>query len=178
MDSWFLPSVGKQLFSFMKKIFPWSIGPKPVYLARFRGGYKNCVAHIDSGSTYNFYIVNSGKKKVTLIPVEYSEMYKFTPGHDSVYVKGSDDDDDFGSKYPERYEFEISEGEVLIFNNCAILHKFTNMTGKEDIFTIRVNSLSTACDGVLWNDFGKYGNAMHIAKEIVQPRSTREIAYM
>ena len=52
MDSWFMPSVGKKLFGLMKKIFPWSIGSRPVYLARFRGGYKNCVAHVDSGSTY------------------------------------------------------------------------------------------------------------------------------
>lgn len=176
MDNWVFPDVGKPLQDFLYSISFYI--NRPLYLARFRGGYKNCVAHIDSGSSYNFYYVKSGKKRVTFIPVEHSEMHGFTNGHDSVYVKGSDEDDEFGKNYPERYQFEVEAGDVLIFNNCAVLHKFENVTGREDIYTIRMNSFTTACDSILWNDFGKYANALHMAKEIVVPRSTREIAYM
>lgn len=32
------------------------------------------------------------------------------------------------------------------------MHKFENLTGAEDIYTIRVSSFSTACDSILAND--------------------------
>jgi len=175
MDQWIMPSVGRELTALLSRIYNIR---KPVFMARFRGGYKNCVAHIDSGSTCNFYYVNNGSKQVTFIPVEYSEMYKLTPGNDSVFMPGSDDDENFGSAYPEHYKFEVHEGECLLFHNCAILHKFTNVTGKEDIYTIRVNAFTEACNSILWNDMFSYKSAMHVASEILHTRSTREIAYM
>merc|ERR1712187_50634 len=174
MDSWFLPWVGDQLHGLITDL----LFHRPLFMARFRGGYRSCVAHIDSGSMYNFYYVKHGSKRVTLVPSKYSENMDLAPGHDSVYIPGSNVDDSFGTQYPSYYKFEIEAGDVLVFNNCAVLHKFENLTGEEDIYTIRVSSYGTACDSVLANDMFKYRNALHMATEIVDTRSTREITYM
>lgn len=173
MDSWFLPQLGKRL----QRLITDLLFHRPIFMARFRGGYRSSAAHIDSGAMYNFYYVNEGKKRVTLIPSEFSSLIELAPGHDSVLFPGSDVDDAFGSQYPGFYQFVVEAGDVLIFNNCAVLHKFENMTGKEDIYTIRVSSFSTPCNETLANDMFNYKNALHIASEIANSRTTRAISY-
>ena len=98
-----------------------------VFMARFQGGYKSCVAHIDSGSNYNFYYMRSGSKQVTLIPPEFSQEVPLENGHDSVYVKDSEKDfENFGYRYTAHWWFKLVAGDVLIFNNCAMTKYLKN----------------------------------------------------
>lgn len=107
MDTWFLPKLGDRLQGLIAN----QLFHRPVFMARFRGGCRSCVAHIDSASTYNFYYVNQGTKRVTLIPVEHSEFVELASGHNSVYLPGSDQDDAVGVQCPNFYKFEISVGD-------------------------------------------------------------------
>lgn len=174
MDCYLFPALGEKLNGLIQSMLTFS----PVMMARFQGGYKTCVAHIDSGSTYNFYYMRRGAKQVTLVPPEMSDELELIPGKDSVYVKGSEKDfENFGHQYSAHY-FTVQEGEVLVFNNCAMLHQFTNLTGKEEIYTIRTHAFFSAHSTTLRNDMLNYGNALHMAREALVPRAVREIVFM
>merc|ERR1711924_406094 len=154
------------------------MGWPAVFMARFQGGYKSCVAHIDSGSNYNFYYMRNGCKQVTLIPPEYSQDVTISYGNDSVFVEVSEKDhENFGHQYTAHWFFKLVTGDVLIFNNCAMMHQFTNLTGHEDIYTIRSMSFTTACSETLRND-RSVQNAYHMARESFPRRSIREITQM
>ena len=42
------------------------------------------------------------------------------------------------SFYRAYYEFDVGEGDVLLFNNSACIHKFMNLTENPEIFTMRL----------------------------------------
>ena len=75
-------------------------------------------------------------------------------GYDSVFVK---DDKADGSSLgwldtiPGCYEFEVSEGDILLFNNSACIHKFLNLTHNPEIFTMRLVH-ADASPRTLYND--------------------------
>lgn len=137
IDAYVLPLLGTPLFAWIKA----HIGPPILYLARFSGGYKGGFAHIDSFPSYNYYYVRRGRKKVNIVPRQYNPLIKFGAGYDSMFVLEDAADEsklEWMDKIPALYEFEVSEGDVLLFNNSACIHKFMNLSENPEIFTLRL----------------------------------------
>lgn len=149
IDQYTFPKLGE-----MSKWIMHNIGKRVLYLARFSGGYKGGYAHIDSFPSYNFYFVRRGRKKVYIVPRQYNSLLKFGKGYDSVFVR---DDDTTGTKLewletiPGYWTFEVEEGDVLLFNNSACIHKFMNLTHNPEIFTMRLAHTDSS-PLTLWND--------------------------
>ena len=136
IDQFSLPTLGSLAAWLMLHV-----GKPVLYLARFSGGYKGGYAHIDSFPSYNFYYVRRGRKRVFIVPRQYNPAIVFGAGYDSVFVR--DDAADASSlewldTIPGCYEFEVGEGDVLLFNNSACIHKFLNLTHNPEIFTMRL----------------------------------------
>lgn len=58
------------------------------------------------------------------------------------------------------YEFEVSEGDVLLFNNSACIHKFMNLTENPEIFTMRL-FITDASPLTLKNDLFNWTGAKY-----------------
>ena len=75
------------------------------------------------------------------MPRQYNPLLNLVGGYDSVYV-GDDQADDSSLGWlktiPGYYSFEVSDGDVLLFNNSACIHKFLNLTHNPMIFTMRL----------------------------------------
>jgi len=108
-------------------------------LVRFSGSYDDVLAHLDVGASYNFYYLHKGKKFVQIIPHEYTHYLNLNYGSDNVHVVDDLNDKKMTwlNKLPEYYSFYLNEGEVLLFNNCKTIHKFKNVNGNEDAYSIR-----------------------------------------
>eukprot|EP00518_Triparma_eleuthera_P004076 CAMPEP_0182463666 /NCGR_PEP_ID=MMETSP1319-20130603/7824_1 /TAXON_ID=172717 /ORGANISM="Bolidomonas pacifica, Strain RCC208" /LENGTH=304 /DNA_ID=CAMNT_0024663237 /DNA_START=65 /DNA_END=979 /DNA_ORIENTATION=- len=149
IDQFSLPRLG----SMQEWLFKY-VGKRVLYLARFSGGYKGGYAHIDSFPSYNFYYVKRGRKHVYIVPRQYNPLLKLVGGYDSVFV-GDDKADDSSLGWletiPGCYEFEVGEGDILLFNNSACIHKFLNLTQNPEIFTMRLVH-SDSSPTTLWND--------------------------
>lgn len=152
-----------------------------LYMASFAGKYASGYAHIDSFQSNNVYYVVKGSKRVLIIPHEYTPYVSLKPGIDSVYCNEDSPHDDKHLEWlknvPEYYLFTLEEGDLLIFNNSGCIHKFTNITGNEYIFTMRTSG-DYVSPLVLRNDIFNWKMAKHYANIIltsVQFRTTANI---
>ncbi|MEM9691040.1 MAG: hypothetical protein AAGA56_00715 [Myxococcota bacterium] len=151
-------------------------GRPAVYMARFSGSYGACIAHIDSLPSYNFYVMYRGRKRVIIVPREHNARLDLANGYDSVFVR--EDQDDFDhlqwlDALPDYYDFELEEGEVLLFHNSACLHKFANLTASPEVYTIRLVAFDAAAQ-VLRNDVGNWAGAKFFARALAGKTLVRE----
>lgn len=156
-----LPFIGAALTYFIMKYIQKPI----IYMASFSGRYKAGVAHIDSLSTYNFYYVQEGAKEVWIVPDKYTKYIDMSEGIDNVFVEKdgaelNNLEDWLYNKVPSYYHFKLQKGEVLLFNNANSIHKFSNVTGREEIYTIRLGS-TNASELILRNDLCNWKQAEH-----------------
>jgi len=151
-------------------------GKAVAYMARFSGGYAGGYAHIDSFPSYNFYVMKKGRKRVFIVPRQYNPLLNLANGYDSVFV--ADDTADTSQMewldaLPGYYEFELDEGDVLLFNNSACIHKFLNLTQNPEIYTLRLFS-GDASPLTLRNDFFNWPGAKYFASILLNPTSVRD----
>eukprot|EP00939_MAST-03C_sp_MAST-3C-sp1_P001124 g1124.t1 len=106
-----------------------------MYVARFQGYYKAGFAHIDSFASYNFYLVLRGRKRVQLgTRSECARLKCLTRGVDSCFVPDSENDNEAwtGKYFKRMYDFELGPGDILLFHNSAVVHKFRNLLPPDD----------------------------------------------
>jgi len=155
----------------------WSNLRRPaIYMARLSGSYQAGVAHIDSLPSYNFYYLHQGRKRVIIVPRQYNDRVRLQGGYDSVFA--ADDTADLChlqwlDDVPAYYDFELHEGEVLLFHNSACLHKFANLTPSPEIYTIRLLSFD-ASPRILLNDVLNWEGAKFFASTIVNRTTVRD----
>ena len=155
---------------------------KPIlYLASFAGDYGSGVMHMDAMSTYNFYFVQRGAKEVFIVPPEYTDVFRLRGGIDSVYALDDVDNSDslthLAAKAPEYYRFVLNASQVLLFNNAKCLHKFINLSGKEEVYSLRLFSLDPS-PRVALNDFGNWQQAVHYANIMLSSGLSRNASYV
>lgn len=155
---------------------------KPViYMASFSGNYTSSYAHIDSMSSYNFYYLKKGHKEVYIVPHEYSHLLDLGNGIDNVFVSEDDQSVDkvrsWIRKIPQYHHFVLNESQVLVFNNAKCIHKFINLSAKEEIYTIRLFSADPSLTG-LRNDLFNWKQAMHYANIIIAAGTVRSTNYL
>lgn len=151
-------------------------GRRPVYMARFSGSYKTCIAHIDSAPSYNFYYLRKGRKRVFIVPRQYNRHVQLERGYDSVFAgEDADDLEHLGwlDRVPGYYDFELEAGEVLLFHNSACLHKFSNLTEAPEVYTIRLFSMDAAPE-ILRNDVLNWKGAQFFATTLLTPTTVRD----
>ena len=134
-----------------------SINRHILYSARFSGKYVSGLPHIDMLPSFNFYIVMNGEKKINLIPQKNTKYVDLKHGIDNVYVASQN----WLNNIPEYYDFTLKKGEMLLFNNSAMIHYFENITGREDIITIRVNNFKNVSPIVAYNQFTNNATSKH-----------------
>lgn len=138
-------------------------------MASFAGNYKSGYAHIDAFPSYNFYYVKQGKKQVYIIPHEYTCYLNMKGGIDNIYVEYDNANNnklEWLNKVPEYYNFELETGDVLIFNNSKCIHKFTNLTNNNIIYTIRLYNTDVSTL-ILKNDILHYEQAYEFSNIIL-----------
>jgi hypothetical protein len=168
IESFILPKIGK-----MKNFIDHYVKLPILYMAKFTGNYGESRAHIDSFPSCNVYYVKKGGKSVKIIPPEFSKYFDKENGIDNVYIKEDDNSNlDWLNKVPYYYSCELSEGDLLFFNNAECIHKFINKTGKEEIYTIRVFSehvspLVLENDIFNWNQYS-YLSGVILGKKIIR----------
>jgi len=140
MNVFLLPSLGK-----FSQWISEHVGKPAWNLVRFSGSYKSGYAHIDMGGTYNIYYVARGRKKVRICPRQYNHLLPFESGYNSAFIPGSHGHSPssfmYIKKVPGVWGFDLEEGDLLIFNNTACVHKFINLTKNPLIFSTRVLNL-------------------------------------
>jgi hypothetical protein len=108
----------------------------------FYGKYHSGVAHIDSCPTYNAYYMARGSKKVILVHGSMLKYVSVADGLDNVYAVGDKagwDSLEWLDNIPEYYQFQVDQGEMLLFNNSSTLHKFGNLGDDNLAYSLRVN---------------------------------------
>ena len=153
MDLYLKPNVeNSKLISFAKKII---FNLNPEHLLKFYGGYKSSGAHIDkSMDGYNFYYLKKGKKKVYLIPPEFTSYVSLDYGVDNQYVideKNDHSNMNWLKNIPSYYKFYINQNDILIFNNSGMIHKFINCTGNEIAYSLRFRNSNTVSPLTYYN---------------------------
>jgi hypothetical protein len=151
-------------------------GKRVAYMARFCGGYAGGFAHIDSFPSYNFYYVKKGRKKVYIVPRQYNSLLDLANGYDSVFVKNDTADEsqmEWLQSLPAYYQFEVEQGDVLLFNNSACIHKFMNLTEDPIIYTVRLFS-GDASPLTLKNDVFNWQGAKYFGSILLNPTSVRD----
>ncbi len=185
---WFGKGLQKNLRNLLHKL----TRSRVYYTSRFSGGYKACHAHIDGDfMAYNFYYVVKGRKRCWIVPRQYNDMIELQSGYHSSFVK--DDYADLScmnswlSKIPCVYEAELSANDVLLFNNCASVHKFINLEDDTVIYTTRVfnyNVSKWSCFPAMsfnWNVYKfaaeqvLYGGGMRNTTQIAKPEKDENI---
>lgn len=141
------------------------------YVIRFGGSYKTSWAHMDStggAPTNNVYYIHRGSKKVYIVPRQYNDHLPIVGGlHNCHVATDAGDDSQMGwmDDVPVIYEADVSAGDILVFNNCACIHKFFNTSEQAPVaFTMRVFSPMTASPLMLWNDMLNWKGAHHSMK--------------
>jgi hypothetical protein len=146
---------------------------KILILIHFSGKYDQGIAHLDTAASYNFYFLKKGKKQVYIIPQEYTKYLNLQYGEDSVFVK----DDEFSlswiDKVPEYYNFTLKENEILIFNNAKTIHKFKNLNGDEEAYSVRLTNMD-ANGLVLKKDIFNYELMLKVFDKSVNSNIIRE----
>ena len=97
-------------------------------------------------------------------------------GYDSVFVADDTADTsqmDWLNRLPGYYEFELDQGDVLLFNNSACIHKFLNLTPNPEIYTIRLFS-GDASPLTLKNDVFNWAGSRYFASILLNPTSVRD----
>lgn len=151
-------------------------GMRVAYMARFTGSYASGYAHIDAFPSYNFYVMRRGSKRIRIVPRQYNHLVRWSPGFDSVFAEDDRADDDhleWLQMLPGYYDFELYEGQVLLFHNAACGHKFTNLTPKPQIFTIRLFT-ADASPLILKNDLFNWEGAKSFANYLLQETIIRD----
>jgi hypothetical protein len=170
-NTYLFPTLDK-LSTFIKKITDMSV----LYMATFQGNYKAGYAHIDSFTSYNFYYLKSGTKRVWLLPKENTQYLNMKNGIDSIYVEDDNSDTnklEWLNTTPSYYDFNLNSGEVLIFNNSNCIHKFENLTRNNMAYTIRL--MSNNCNTlVLKHDIMNWEMSKHYANIILNKKINRE----
>lgn len=160
------PKIGNRLSTFISN----NVGLPVFFMTTFIGSYKSGFAHMDSVSSYNFYYVKNGSKDVYIVPHEYTCYLDMKNGSDNVYVgednEGTDKLKIWLDKVPGYYHFNVNKGEVLLFNNSKCIHKFINVTGKEEIYSIRMLS-NDSSPLILKNDLFNFKQAEQFVDNIV-----------
>lgn len=136
LNTYIFPNL-KKLSTFINNY----INKKILILIHFSGKYKQGLAHLDSGSSYNFYFLKKGKKQVYIIPQEYTKYLDLQYGEDNVFVKDDKLNLLWINKLPEYYNFILNENEILIFNNVKTIHKFKNLNGDEEAYSVRLSNM-------------------------------------
>lgn len=177
IDQYTLPLWGTPLLRWIRAY----VGKHVVYMARFSGGYKGGFGHIDSFPSYNFYYVVRGRKHVNIVPRQYNSLLNLRAGYDSMFVADDKPDDtsiEWMDTLPGVYEFEVEEGDVLLFNNSACVHKFMNLTQGPEIFTMRLLHFD-ASPLTLRNDLFNWAGARYftpiLLSSVTQSRDTASI---
>jgi len=184
LSMWPFATVGKSLSNF---IYDYCGRRAILFVARFSGGYKAGLAHIDSSPSYNFYYVVKGKKQVYLVPRQFNpsrvgvvepDKLQFLPGLDNVHIAGDTTDaeslKDWLPNIPAVWDFQVEAGDVLLFNNAATCHKFINLTPNPEIFTIRVQNFTGASHLSLRNDMFNWAGAKSFAALILSRATVRD----
>ena len=117
---------------------------KPVlYLLRLSGNYKATYAHMD-GLAYNIYYVVRGGKRVWICPRQYNHLFQIHSTDSIALVLGSygvgPESKEWIKLVPGVWHFELEQGDVLLFNNSACVHKFENTTENPEVASVRVSS--------------------------------------
>jgi len=81
----------------------------------------------------------------------------------------------FGLRYPAYYYFTLEAHDVLIFNSGSMCHQFTNLTGKEDIFTLRWWMFNASPDILCKQGFISWKHMWTIAEHIVTKKNLRKV---
>lgn len=149
-----------------------------LYMARFSGSYKSGYAHIDTVGTYNVYYVARGRKNVWILPRQYNHLLRFKRGYNAAFIPGSDGIGTeslwWTEKVPGVWEFDLVEGDVLIFNNTACLHKFANATKNPVIFTTRLLNLDFS-PVIAKNDIFNWNQARFVVEKMLEGTKTIEV---
>ena len=171
IDQYSLPKLGN-----LAQWIRTHTGRRVAYMARFSGGYGGGVAHIDAFPSYNFYYVRRGTKKVFIVPRQYNAEMDLVSGFDSMYVAPDTADLsqlEWLDELPAYYTFELTEGDVLLFNNSACVHKFINLSPSPEIFTLRLFTID-ASPLTLRNDILNWAGAKSFASVLLQPTTVRD----
>ena len=111
------------------------------YMVSFAGRYGGTPAHMDGFSSQVYYVAR-GTKRVWICPRQYNHLFDFQSGYNSVFIPGSDRTSSDPFKWiqsvPAVWKFQLNEGDVLIFNNAACVHKFANVTETPVVFSMRL----------------------------------------
>ncbi len=151
-----------------------------MYLASFSGSYRSSIAHLDTLPTYNAYIVQKGGKEVILIPPENSKYLSYANGIDNVYItadRAGRENLEWLNQLPEYYHFELAAGDMLLFNNGAMPHKFFNLVGNEVIYSLRMNH-ADANTMIVKKEMFNWDFAWHGAKIAIASFYSRDQAYV
>ena len=118
---------------------------KPVrQIVRFTGGYTSSAAHLD-GFTTNIYYLAKGRKRIWVCPRQYHHLMQtqFKSGMGSTFIPGSagisPEHSQWIQSVPGVWQLDLEAGEVLIFNNAACVHKFSNVSeSNPEAFSLRL----------------------------------------
>ena len=154
------------------------IKKKILTLVQFNGSYKTTPAHIDSSANCNLYYLKSGKKKVIVIPYQYTHYLEMYNDIDNITVCEDKDNDkkkynkNWIQKIPGYWETILNEGDVLFFNSSKCIHKFYNLTDDCEAFSVRMFNWD-ASELVLKNDIFNYKMAKQLEHVITTPNYIR-----
>ena len=146
----------------IENVIKYLLNKKIFYIAKLTGNYSSTYAHLDFIPSYTLYYLKNGKKKIILIPMEYSDEH-LTKGNDSLYDIDSLKNKNWHLKYKSYYNFYLFKDDVLFFNNTSFLHKFVNMK-YSTAFLIRMSNeytLPIVLKNQIWNwNWAKYSQKL------------------
>ena len=86
----------------IENVIKYLLNKKILYIAKLTGNYSSTYAHLDFIPSYTFYYLKNGKKKIILIPMEYSDEH-LTKGNDGLYDINSLKNKNWYLKYKSYY---------------------------------------------------------------------------
>jgi hypothetical protein len=168
LNTYFFPKL-KNLSKFVNNYLKKNI----LVLIHFSGKYKQGLAHLDTIASYNFYFLKRGKKQIYIIPQEYSKYIDLQYGVDNLFVNDDKISLSWIDKVPEYYNFTLNENETLIFNNVKTIHKFNNLMGDEEAYSVRLTNMD-ANGLVLKKDIFNYKLMQHFYDNLIKTNVIRE----